>query len=192
MSWDEQFSERYDEWSAHMTDDVAFYVELAREADGPIVELAVGNGRVAIPIARRPGAGDRHRHLAGDARAGARRRGRRRRSSTCGLATCASSRSRSRPRSSTARSGRSCTCRPGPTAAARSSAWPRRSARAGSSRGTRSPSTTGSRPSSTAPTATQPVPHTLRYATADNRIDIVLDTVEPVRSGGRRRTSGSG
>ena len=27
-----------------MTEDVAFYVELAREADGPIVELAVGNG----------------------------------------------------------------------------------------------------------------------------------------------------
>ena len=37
-----------------MTDDVAFYVELAREADGPLVELAVGNGRVAIPLRRRP------------------------------------------------------------------------------------------------------------------------------------------
>jgi YD repeat-containing protein len=41
----------YDAWSAHMTEDVAFYVELAREADGPVVELAVGNGRVAIPVA---------------------------------------------------------------------------------------------------------------------------------------------
>src|SRR5205814_175430 len=49
------FAERYDEWSAHMTEDVAFYVELAREAEGPIVELAVGNGRVAIPVARATG-----------------------------------------------------------------------------------------------------------------------------------------
>ncbi|TML56204.1 MAG: class I SAM-dependent methyltransferase [Actinobacteria bacterium] len=35
-----------------MTEDVAFYVGLAREADGPVVELAVGNGRVAIPVAQ--------------------------------------------------------------------------------------------------------------------------------------------
>src|SRR5947209_20064221 len=45
----------YDAWAAHMTEDVAFYVELAREADGPIVELAVGNGRVAIPVAQATG-----------------------------------------------------------------------------------------------------------------------------------------
>jgi SAM-dependent methyltransferase len=38
-----------------MTADVSFYVELAREADGPLVELAVGNGRVAIPIAQATG-----------------------------------------------------------------------------------------------------------------------------------------
>src|SRR4029078_13630819 len=31
---------------------VAFYVGLAIEADGPVVELAVGNGRVAIPVAK--------------------------------------------------------------------------------------------------------------------------------------------
>jgi ubiquinone/menaquinone biosynthesis C-methylase UbiE len=55
MSWDEAFALRYDEWSAHMTEDVAFYVELAREADGPLVELAVGNGRVAIPVAHATG-----------------------------------------------------------------------------------------------------------------------------------------
>ena len=55
MSWDEAFSERYDEWAAGMTADVAFYVELARSADGPLVELAVGNGRVAIPVARATG-----------------------------------------------------------------------------------------------------------------------------------------
>jgi SAM-dependent methyltransferase len=55
MSWDEAFSLRYEEWSAHMTEDVGFYVELARAADGPLVELAVGNGRVAIPVARTTG-----------------------------------------------------------------------------------------------------------------------------------------
>lgn len=55
MSWDEAFSHRYDEWSAHMTEDVGFYVELACEAEGPLVELAVGNGRVAIPVARAAG-----------------------------------------------------------------------------------------------------------------------------------------
>src|SRR5437868_3037698 len=38
-----------------MTADVAFYVELAREADGPLVELAIGNGRVAIPVAQATG-----------------------------------------------------------------------------------------------------------------------------------------
>jgi SAM-dependent methyltransferase len=55
VSWDEAFSHRYDEWSAHMTEDIAFYVELAREADGPLVELAVGNGRVAVPVAQATG-----------------------------------------------------------------------------------------------------------------------------------------
>jgi len=51
MSWDEAFATRYEEWSADMTEDVPFYVGLALEADGPLVELAVGNGRVAIPVA---------------------------------------------------------------------------------------------------------------------------------------------
>jgi SAM-dependent methyltransferase len=55
MSWDEAFGNRYDEWSAPMTADVDFYVELARRANGPLVELAVGNGRVAIPVAQATG-----------------------------------------------------------------------------------------------------------------------------------------
>ena len=55
VSWDEGFAERYDEWSAPMTADVGFYVGLAAEADGPLVELAVGSGRVAIPVARATG-----------------------------------------------------------------------------------------------------------------------------------------
>jgi SAM-dependent methyltransferase len=55
MSWDEAFAIRYDEWSAHMTADIAFYVDLACEAVGPLVELAIGNGRVAIPVAQATG-----------------------------------------------------------------------------------------------------------------------------------------
>ena len=56
MSWDEGFAARYNEWAAGIgADDVAFYVELARQADGPIVELAIGNGRVAIPVAQATG-----------------------------------------------------------------------------------------------------------------------------------------
>jgi len=45
----------YDAWAADMTEDVSFYVDLAREAAEPVVELAVGSGRVAIPIARETG-----------------------------------------------------------------------------------------------------------------------------------------
>jgi SAM-dependent methyltransferase len=49
------FAVDYDAWASHMTEDVPFYVELAKEADGPVVELAVGNGRVAIPVAQATG-----------------------------------------------------------------------------------------------------------------------------------------
>jgi SAM-dependent methyltransferase len=42
----------YDAWAAGMTEDVSFYTELARGADGLVVELAVGTGRVAIPVAQ--------------------------------------------------------------------------------------------------------------------------------------------
>jgi ubiquinone/menaquinone biosynthesis C-methylase UbiE len=49
------FARIYDQWSAHMTEDVPYYVELARETEGPLVELAVGSGRVAIPVARETG-----------------------------------------------------------------------------------------------------------------------------------------
>src|SRR5919202_2562548 len=55
MSWDEAFAARYDEWAAEMTADVEFYVDLARGAEGPLVELAIGNGRVAIPVAQATG-----------------------------------------------------------------------------------------------------------------------------------------
>jgi SAM-dependent methyltransferase len=55
LSWDDAFANRYAQWSARMTADVPFYVELARGADGPVVELAIGNGRVAIPVAQATG-----------------------------------------------------------------------------------------------------------------------------------------
>ena len=55
MSWPEAFADRYDEWSAAMTEDIPFYVRLATEAGGVVVELAVGNGRVAVPVAQATG-----------------------------------------------------------------------------------------------------------------------------------------
>jgi len=55
MSSYDAFAPIYDNWSAHMTEDVAHYVRLAQETEGPLVELAVGNGRVAIPVARETG-----------------------------------------------------------------------------------------------------------------------------------------
>jgi ubiquinone/menaquinone biosynthesis C-methylase UbiE len=55
MNWDDAFAVRYEEWSAHMTADIPFYVDLACQAVGPILELAIGNGRVAVPVARATG-----------------------------------------------------------------------------------------------------------------------------------------
>jgi SAM-dependent methyltransferase len=42
----------YDPWSASVTEDVEFYVDLAVESGGPIVELGVGTGRIAVPVAQ--------------------------------------------------------------------------------------------------------------------------------------------
>jgi SAM-dependent methyltransferase len=44
-------AELYDPWSASVVEDVAFYLEEARRSGGPVVELGVGTGRVAVPIA---------------------------------------------------------------------------------------------------------------------------------------------
>src|SRR3990172_3123164 len=41
----------YDPWSRSVTEDIAFYVEQALASGGPVVELAVGTGRIAVPIA---------------------------------------------------------------------------------------------------------------------------------------------
>ncbi|HVP75882.1 MAG TPA: class I SAM-dependent methyltransferase [Gaiellaceae bacterium] len=54
-SWYDAWADRYDERSTGVAADVPFYVGLAREADGPLVELAVGTGRVAIPVAQATG-----------------------------------------------------------------------------------------------------------------------------------------
>jgi SAM-dependent methyltransferase len=37
---------------ANRVDDVAFYVSLARTLGGPVLEYGVGNGRIALPVAR--------------------------------------------------------------------------------------------------------------------------------------------
>jgi SAM-dependent methyltransferase len=42
----------YDPWSASVTEDVEFYVEEARASGGPVVELACGTGRIAVPVAK--------------------------------------------------------------------------------------------------------------------------------------------
>jgi SAM-dependent methyltransferase len=42
----------YDSWSRSVVEDVAFYVDEARAACGSVVELGVGTGRIALPIAR--------------------------------------------------------------------------------------------------------------------------------------------
>jgi len=41
----------YDPWSVSVTEDVSFYVAEARRAGGPVVELGIGTGRIAVPIA---------------------------------------------------------------------------------------------------------------------------------------------
>ena len=42
----------YDPWSHSVTEDVEFYVEEARRSGGPVVELACGTGRIAVPLAQ--------------------------------------------------------------------------------------------------------------------------------------------
>jgi predicted RNA methylase len=46
-------AELYDPWSRSVTEDVGFYVAEARRAGGPVVELGIGTGRIAIPIAQK-------------------------------------------------------------------------------------------------------------------------------------------
>ena len=48
----DQIARLYDPWSASVTEDIEFYVEEARRSGGPVVELACGTGRIAVPVAR--------------------------------------------------------------------------------------------------------------------------------------------
>jgi SAM-dependent methyltransferase len=41
----------YDPWSRSVVEDVAFYVEEAVRSGGPVLELGVGTGRIAVPVA---------------------------------------------------------------------------------------------------------------------------------------------
>ncbi len=51
MSAYDRIARLYDPWSASVVEDVGFYLERARRSGGPVVELGVGTGRLAIPIA---------------------------------------------------------------------------------------------------------------------------------------------
>ena len=51
MSAYDSIARLYDPWSVSVTEDVDFYVQFAKEDGGPIVELGVGTGRIAVPIA---------------------------------------------------------------------------------------------------------------------------------------------
>jgi len=44
-------SRLYDPWSRSVIEDVPFYVAEARADGGPVVELGVGTGRIAVPVA---------------------------------------------------------------------------------------------------------------------------------------------
>ena len=51
MSVYDAIAELYDPWSRSVTEDVGFYVAEARKAGSRVVELGVGTGRIAIPVA---------------------------------------------------------------------------------------------------------------------------------------------
>src|SRR5882724_774920 len=51
MSEYDAIARLYDPWSRSVTEDVPFYLEEARRSGGPVVELGVGTGRIAVPIA---------------------------------------------------------------------------------------------------------------------------------------------
>ena len=52
MALYDSIAEIYDPWSASVVEDIEFYVDEAKRQGGPVVELACGSGRVAVPIAQ--------------------------------------------------------------------------------------------------------------------------------------------
>jgi len=51
MSAYDKIARLYDPWSRSVVEDVAFYVDEAVRSGGPVLELGVGTGRIAVPIA---------------------------------------------------------------------------------------------------------------------------------------------
>src|SRR5438034_11627239 len=51
MSAYDDIARIYDPWSRSVVEDVPFYVEEAVRSGGPVLELGVGTGRIAVPIA---------------------------------------------------------------------------------------------------------------------------------------------
>jgi SAM-dependent methyltransferase len=47
----DQIARLYDPWSRSVVEDVSFYVEEAARSGGPVLELGVGTGRIAVPMA---------------------------------------------------------------------------------------------------------------------------------------------
>src|SRR5919202_2676355 len=51
MSSYDNIARLYDPWSASVTEDISFYVHEAVQTGGPVLELGVGTGRIAVPVA---------------------------------------------------------------------------------------------------------------------------------------------
>ena len=51
MSAYDEIARLYDPWSRSVVEDVAFYVDEAVRSGGPVLELGVGTGRIAVPVA---------------------------------------------------------------------------------------------------------------------------------------------
>ena len=183
MSVYDPFAARYDDWAADMTEDVPFYVELARETEGSLVELAVGNGRVAIPVARETG-----RAVLGLDISPAMLEQARERADAAGCRARAPARRHARPRAGRAgrpdlrpRSAPCSTCPPGPTGGGCSSASSRRCDRAGASPGTPSSSTRRIAARIDGEWQEQNgIRHRIDQAKHDNRIDITLESGDAI------------
>ena len=52
MSAYDRIARLYDPWSVSVVEDVEFYVGEAARSGGPVLELGVGTGRIAVPIAQ--------------------------------------------------------------------------------------------------------------------------------------------
>jgi len=47
----DRLGRRYDAWCRSVTEDIPFYVDLAVTSSGPVLEVGVGSGRIAVPTA---------------------------------------------------------------------------------------------------------------------------------------------